>query len=97
MTKKAFDKIMEGLQAAVRYAEGDETGAIVHVPKTIDVRAVRKALGLSQQEFAARYSFGLARLRDWEQGRSQPDGAVRAYLLVIAREHEAVDRALRAA
>ena len=36
------------------------------------------------------------RIRDWEQGRSKPDGAVRAYLLVIQREPEAVNRALAA-
>ncbi|MDQ6436507.1 helix-turn-helix domain-containing protein [Mesorhizobium sp. LHD-90] len=97
MTRTAFNQIMEGLQAAVRYAEGDEAGAVVHVPETIDVRGVRKTLKLSQEQFAARYNIGLARLRDWEQGRSWPDSAMRAYLTVILKEHEAVDRALRAA
>jgi putative transcriptional regulator len=67
------------------------------VPAEIDVRAIRKALGLRQAEFAAAYGFSLGRLRDWEQGRSRPDSAARAYLLVIQRDHEAVDRALRAA
>jgi len=93
----AFDKIKAGLEDAIAFAEGDETRATIHVPETIDVRAIRKSLGLSQAEFAMRYGFGLARIKDWEQGRSRPDGAVRAYLKVIEREHQAVDRALLAA
>jgi putative transcriptional regulator len=70
---------------------------VVHVPADIDVKALRKKLKLSQAAFAARYGFGLSRLKDWEQGRSHPDSAIRAYLLVIEREPEAVQRALEAA
>jgi len=99
MSKRAFDKIKEGLGEAIGYASGeaDSSDFIVHIPPEIDVRAIRKSLRLTQERFALRYGFTLARLRDWEQGRSRPDSAARAYLLVIAREHEAVDRALQAA
>lgn len=69
----------------------------VHVPDEVDVRAMRRKLGLTQEEFAARYGFSLPRVRDWEQNRSSPDGAVRAYLKVIEREPEAVERALAVA
>ena len=58
------------------------------------VRLLRKRLGLSQSEFAERYRINIARLRDWEQGRSTPDSAILAYLTVIEREPEAVKRAL---
>ena len=61
------------------------------------LREARKRTGLSQTQFAARYRINVARLRDWEQGRSVPDSAAFAYLQVIAREPEAVDRALSAA
>src|SRR3954449_6042949 len=61
------------------------------------LREARKRTGLSQTQFAARYRINVARLRDWEQGRSVPDSAALAYLQVIAREPEAVDRALSAA
>jgi putative transcriptional regulator len=66
----------------------------LHVPAEIDVRAMRHKLGLTQEEFAIRYGLTLARVRDWEQNRSSPDGAVRAYLKVIEREPKAVERAL---
>src|SRR5215475_3950745 len=58
------------------------------------VKVMRRALGLTQEEFSARFRIPLAMLRDWEQGRSEPDQATRAYLTVIAREPDAVRRAL---
>jgi putative transcriptional regulator len=61
------------------------------VPRT---KSLRRALGLSQEEFAARYHIPVGTLRDWEQGRFEPDAAARAYLTVIAREPDTVRRAL---
>ena len=61
------------------------------------VRLTREKTGLSQSRFAKRYRINLARLRDIEQGRTMPDSAFLAYLKVIEREPEAVDRALNAA
>jgi putative transcriptional regulator len=58
------------------------------------VRSVRARTGLSQREFAEAYRINVGRLRDLEQGRTQPDSAMLAYLAVIAREPEAVERAL---
>jgi putative transcriptional regulator len=58
------------------------------------VRTLRRALGLTQEEFAARYHIPLGTLRDWEQGRTEPDQPARAYLKVIAGDPEGVSRAL---
>ena len=57
-------------------------------------KAIRRALGLSQDEFALRYRIPVGALRDWERGASEPDVAVQAYLAVIAREPEVVRLAL---
>lgn len=62
--------------------------------RTPQVKIIRRALGLSQDDFAARYHIPIGTLRDWEQGRAVPDQAARAYLTVIARDPEAVRRAL---
>jgi putative transcriptional regulator len=59
------------------------------------VKTLRRALGLSQEEFAARYQIPLGTLRDWEQGRAEPDQPARAYLKVIARDPERVHRMLQ--
>jgi putative transcriptional regulator len=62
--------------------------------RTPQVKIIRRALGLSQEDFAARYHIPIGTLRDWEQGRAVPDQAARAYLTVIARDPEAVRKAL---
>jgi putative transcriptional regulator len=59
-------------------------------------RTLRRALGLTQEEFAGRYHIPIGTLRDWEQGRSEPDQPARAYLKVIAHDPEGVRRALEA-
>lgn len=98
MTKRAFQKIKAGLDDAVAFAEGraDRSAYRVHVPETIDVRAIRTRLRLSQTAFAARFGFTPAAVREWEHGRRQPERSARVLLAIIAREPEAVDRALRA-
>ncbi len=62
--------------------------------KTPRAKIIRRALNLSQQEFAAQFQIAIGTLRDWEQDRAKPDGAAKAYLKVIAREPDAVRRAL---
>jgi putative transcriptional regulator len=62
--------------------------------RTPQVRIIRRALGLSQEEFAARFHIPLGTLRDWEQGRKDPDTAARAYLRVIGHNPTAVTEAL---
>ena len=61
------------------------------VPRT---KTLRRALALTQEEFAARYHIPIGTLRDWEQGRCEPDQPARAYLTVIAHDPEGVKRAL---
>jgi putative transcriptional regulator len=65
---------------------------LTRVPR---IKTLRRALGLTQEEFAVRYRIPVGTLRDWEQGRSEPDQPARAYLLVIARDPEGVRAALK--
>ena len=65
--------------------------------RTPRARIIRRALGLSQEEFATRFRIPLGTLRDWEQGRKEPDAAARAYLVVIGRNPSAVAEASRPA
>lgn len=96
---KAAASIRRGLEDAVAYArdEADARRYRVHVPDNVDVRAIRTKLGLTQEAFAARFGFSVNTLRHWEQGKRQPEGPTRAYLLVIDRAPGAVLKALRAA
>lgn len=64
-------------------------------PRSVDVVAIRKRMGLSQIQFANRYGFSHTTLRDWEQGRRSPGSVARTLLTVLDREPQAVDRALQ--
>ena len=98
MSKRAFDKIRAGLEDAIAIARGeaDPSTYRVHVPFEIDVKAIRRKLGMTQAEFARSFGFGLDTVQNWEQGRRRPEGAARAFLKVIDREPDAVRRALAA-
>jgi putative transcriptional regulator len=67
-----------------------------HMKRTPQAKIIRRALGITQEEFAARYHIPLGTLRDWEQGRAYPDRPAQAYLMVIARDPERVQQALEA-
>jgi putative transcriptional regulator len=94
---KRRHKIVAGLQEAISYAKGEPSRVKLsqyHVPESIDVRALRLRLEMSQAEFALRFGFSLGTLRQWEQGRRYPDGPARVLLTVIDRDPEAVKKAL---
>ncbi len=100
MTKKAFDKIMAGAEAALAHARGDKSKGVAHIvraPERIDVAAIRARYKLTQAAFAKKYGFDLRALQEWEQGRRNPDRATRILFRVIEKEPKAVERALRSA
>ena len=92
----AGKRLIQAAHEAIAIARGEADPATyrLHVPPEVDVKKIRRKQRLTQTEFASRYGLNVARVRDWEQHRSHPDAAARAYLTVIAREPEAVKRAL---
>lgn len=92
MTKKAFTGIMAGLQEALAHAQGKKTSVRVTEVRieTVDVKAARARLGLSQDKFALLLGVPAATLRKWEQGQRHPTGAARTLLKVIEKHPEAV-------
>jgi putative transcriptional regulator len=96
MTRTPFDKIKAGLGEAKAYLDrsGNKRGYGIHVPARVNVKKIRTRLGLSQESFAQTYGFALSAVRDWEQGRRQPERSARILLKVVEKEPEAVTRAL---
>lgn len=95
MSKKAFDKIAAGLTEALEIARGNAKPTRLYVPAEINVRGIRKKLGLSQDDFAQEFGFTINQIRDWEQGRSRPLDGLRAYLMIIEKNPDAVLNLLR--
>ncbi len=93
-------EILEGLEQAVSYMEGDETVPIrvhqVELPDTleIDVAAIRQTLNLTQTEFARAYAFSVHSVRNWEQGVRRPDRSSQLLLAMIRDQPKLVNRYL---
>ena len=94
----AFDAMSEEEKHAAAMSDPDaqpideeKWARMKRVPR---VKTLRRALGLSQVEFATQFRIPIATLRDWEEGRSEPDQVLRAYLKVIATAPDVVRKAL---
>jgi len=90
MTPEAIEAAARADRDARPLTESD----LRRMKRTTQVKIIRRALDLTQEEFAARYHIPLGTLRDWEQGRAEPDQSTRAYLKMIARDPDHVNRIL---
>lgn len=90
----AFDSIQQGLLEAIEFAQGNQTKAVVHEFTPIDVKAIRSEIGMTQTQFASSFGISLGTLRHWERGDRKPRGPALVLLNVVAKEPEAVLRAL---
>jgi putative transcriptional regulator len=90
-------ELLQSAKEARAFARGeaDDSEYRVHVPEEIDVRALRRRLGMSQAAFAGRFGFNVTAVREWEQMRRRPDRSARVLLTVINHSPELVDAALK--
>lgn len=88
--RNLFDELREGLEA-IR----DKPETLPRREMTApDVKAIRKAFGMSQTQLATFLHVSPRTLQNWEQGRRVPGGATRTLLRVMEKEPKAVMRAL---
>ena len=90
MTAEAIERAARADRDAQPLSEAD----LRRMKRTPQAKIIRRALELTQEEFAARYHIPLGTLRDWEQGRAEPDQPARAYLTLIARDPDHVNQTL---
>jgi putative transcriptional regulator len=95
---RAFDRMSEEKRHQAAASDPDAPPAteaqLARARRVPSVRALRQKLNLTQEQFAARFHLPLGTVRDWEQGAHQPDKAAQVLLTVIARDPDAVARAL---
>jgi putative transcriptional regulator len=90
MTPEAIEKAARADRDAQPLTQAD----LRRMKRTPQAKIIRRALELTQEEFSSRYQIPLGTLRDWEQGRAEPDQPTRAYLTIIARDPDRVSRIL---
>ena len=89
-------RIIESMKEALAISKEELPPDVykIHIPENVDVKAIREGMGLSQSSFANRFGLSVYALRNWEQGKRQPDPAARAYLRVIEKAPDIVTRVL---
>ena len=93
---EVYESLMEGLNEALAFADGKDTGAVVHkiaVP-VVDVAQIRKQTGLSQSAFAKSIGVAKGTLLNWEHGRRHPSGPAQVLLAMIAKKPSLVGELL---
>ena len=95
---EADERMIESLEQALKWFEGDDSEVKVHrfTVEVPDVARLRRRLKLSQDAFATKIGVPVATLRNWEQGRRYPTGPARVLLNVLAREPKTVMAAIAA-
>jgi putative transcriptional regulator len=91
-----FDEMIQGLDEVESFLAGKKAGYRVHVPEHVDVKRIRKQLGMTQALFSASFGFSLDAVKHWEGGRRTPEASTRAFLTVISKNPTAVLGALDA-
>jgi putative transcriptional regulator len=93
MTKMVED-LKRGLSEVDAFLGGAKAGFRVSLPADIDVKSIRKGLHMTQQKFSDAFGFSLDSVKHWEGGRRTPEAPARAFLMVIAKNPQAVIAAL---
>ncbi|MDI6026755.1 transcriptional regulator [Corticibacterium sp. UT-5YL-CI-8] len=91
---KSGKRLLEAAREMREIARGEAVPAHIHVPPDVDVRAIRRSLGMSQDAFATEFAFSINQIRDWEQNRTRPLDSNRAYLMLIERHPDTVRQML---
>ena len=66
----------------------------VHPPETVDVKAIRNKLHLSQENFAKFFGVSIRTIQEWEQHRRTPTATAKNFLIVIDHAPNMVQKAL---
>ena len=91
---KAGSRLLEAAREMNAIARGEAAPARMHIPPEFDVKAIRRAVGMTQDAFANEFGFSITQIRDWEQGRTRPVRSDRAYLMLIASRPDVVRQIL---
>ncbi|MCP4152952.1 MAG: helix-turn-helix domain-containing protein [bacterium] len=94
--KSAFESIKQGLDEAMEFSKGNHQGVKVTIIDNVDVKKVRKTIGMTQKDFALSFGISLGTLRHWERGDRIPKGPALVLLNLVKRDPQAILKLLSA-
>lgn len=94
MNDNDFQKLVKSVKQMGSIMRGEDVPHRKTVLTTIDVKALRERLDLTQAEFSTMIGVSIKTLQNWEQGRREPEGPAKALLRVVDKEPQAVLSAL---
>ena len=94
MKAKDFEEFLKSINQARAIKAGKRKPYRVIVFKPIEIKAIRKRLHVSQAQFAHIIGVSASTLRNWEQGRTYPEGAARVLLKVAAHRPDIILEAI---
>lgn len=92
MSADGFDGLIAGMKDVLSYYKGERKGFAVHSAQ--DIKAIRSKTRMSQPKFAEAFHLEVSTLRDWEQGRRQPERSARILLELIDKDSHTIQRML---
>ncbi len=87
---EAFESVKKGLAEAIEFAKGKDIGAKVFKPTEIDVKKLRKKVGMTQVDFAATFGISVGTLRHWERGDRSPRGPALVLLNLVNKDAQKI-------
>jgi len=96
MDEEMFAELVESVKEMKAIMRGEAQPSRTFTFEAPDVKAIREALKLTQQQFAAMMGISMRTLQNWEQGRRSPEGPARVLLMVAARNPQVVLEAVQA-
>ncbi len=95
MDKQLFERLKESMVQMDEINRGERSPSREFYLDPLQVKAIRKSTGLSQAAFAKTIDVAVGTLRNWEQGRRNPEGPARALLRAIQNDPAHVLAALQ--
>ena len=92
--KTLFEDIKEGLEEAIAFNNGKDTGAYIIMPEEVDVKAIREKLKMTHAQFSESFDIPITTLRKWEQHQRKPERLAIAFLKVLDHSPQTVIDAL---
>ncbi len=89
-----FESIKQGLQEAIDYSEGRLKNVRVYKPTPVDIKRLRKRVGMTQLEFSSAFGISIGTLRHWERGDRKPKGPALVLLNLVQKDPQTILRVL---